>query len=396
MTLHFKDGSTMFDLTDPQLYARGDALSAFATLRKHSPVFWHSSGDKGFWAVLRYADVVKVSSDPALFSSALGSLLEDAPPSQKGSLITTDPPVHSNLRAAVEQPLMRKGIQHLESEVRKISKELIAGALLGKDVDFVPQVASQLPLRTFCRLLNIDRDEEPAILHLAEQMVDALETGSPEDLQKAGLNMGAYGLGLAQKHRHRGDVDLIGAILSARIDDQPLSDEMFSGLFMQLALAANETTRTLLCYSVETFARQPNLRSELRADISLLPGAIEEFLRKSSPIIYQRRTATRDCELGGQPIRAGDKLLMYYPSANHDEEQFPDPMRLDIRRTPNRHLAFGAGEHFCLGARLARMEARVFLEEFLYAVTAIRTTGEPIFFPTDKAVIYRRLPVRLD
>jgi cytochrome P450 len=356
------------NLTDPQLYLRGEALSIFAELRARSPLFWQTLEADGYWAVLGYDEVLRVSSEPALFSSARGSLLEDAPPAQKGSLITTDPPAHARLRTAVEKPLMRKGIQHLEAEVRQISRELIGAALQRGSIDFVADVASQLPLRTFCRLMNVDRDEEPVILDLTEKMVDALETGSPQDLQDAGLRMGAHGLMLAQKHRQRGEVDLIGAILSARVDGEPLSDEEFSGLFMQLALAANETTRTLLCYSVECFADDPGLQRELGEDRTLLPGAIEEFLRRASPIIYQRRTATQDVDLAGRQVRAGQKLLMYYPSANHDETRFADPLRLDIRRTPNRHVAFGTGEHFCLGARLARMEARVFLEEFLDAV----------------------------
>jgi cytochrome P450/pimeloyl-ACP methyl ester carboxylesterase len=375
------------DLYSPDTYAAGAPYSEFARLRRERPIHWQETpGGGGYWALTKHADVVEVSRNPELFSSARGFVvIEELAESQlammRMSLLGMDPPEHARLRRTILGAFTPRVVTALEPRVREITREILSRAADHEDVEFVEEVAGDLPMQVIGELLGVPEAERGRLRGWAAQLTGSqdsdLNPGGADAAPAASIEMAIYAIGLAQSRRGGVGTDLTTLAVNAQVDGHSMSDAEFGGFFVQLATAGNDTTRNLLSQGLRLLLEHPDQLESLRRDESLIPGAVEEMLRYESPLHYFRRTATRDTELRGQAIRAGERVVLYYGAANRDPDVFPDPERFDVRRAPNPHLSFGFGEHFCLGAALARLEARVFFEELLRAFPRIELTSAP-------------------
>lgn len=388
---------TAADIYSPDVYADGPPHELFAELRRTQPVFWQEIPNKrGYWAVLRYEDVVHVAREPVLFSAAAGGIvLEDLTEEQlemmRMMLLSMDPPRHRDYRRPLASSFHAKVIAGLEDQVRSITREIMASAGDQGHVEFVHDVTAKLPSQVIGELMGLPREDWPKIQGLAEQV-----TGEVEQAATASIEMAMYAIGFAQLRRTEAPrEDLTNLILSEEFGGQPMSDIDFGSFFVQLVTAGNDTTKTMLSSGLLALIQHPDQMEELRADPSLTTKAVDEILRWANPIHYFRRTATEDTELGGTAIKAGDKIAMIFTSANRDEAVFDDPQRFDIHRDPNPHLAFGTGEHACIGLHLARLEGRVFFEELLATFPAIELTGLPVRLRSNLNNSLTSLPVRL-
>lgn len=398
------------DLYSPEVYLDGPPHELFAELRRTSPVHWQDMpGEPGYWAVLTHADVEHVARQPTLFSASEGGVvLENLDAvrleQMRGMLLAMDPPRHREVRQPLVRRFMPKVIAALEERVRQISRVIVADAVERGDVEFVHDVAGLLPSRVLGELMGLPQEDWEHIHALAEQVThgqdpDYAPPGGGDPDTDGTVEMAVYGMQHAARRRGTLDdeplEDLTTVLLTESFGGTPMSDVDFGVFFVQLVTAGNDTTQTMLSSGLLALLRHPDQLADLRADPALIPGAIEEILRWANPLHYFRRTATADTELHGVPINNGDKVAMYYTSANRDDLVFDDPDRFDIRRSPNRHLSFGTAEHFCLGAHLARLEGRVFLEELLATFGTIELTGEPVRVRSNLNNALKRLPVRL-
>jgi cytochrome P450 len=374
------------DIFDPDTYVDGPPHETFAHLRRTDPVHWQQTADgSGCWAVLRHADVAQVARHPSLFSaSAGGVVVEDLDPEQlammRMMLLAMDPPGHAQYRRPLLPHFSRQAIAALEDRVRAISREVLVAAGAAGDVEFVHGVCAKLPSQVIGELFGIPRHDWGRIQRWAELSTSGqdADVSGGEDPGSGAVEMAMYAIEFAARRRNDQPVDdLTSVILGTEFEGGTMSDVDFGSFFVQLATAGNDTTKTMLSSGLHALLQHPDQLAAVRADPSLLPGAVEEILRWANPLHYFRRTATEDTELSGTKIAAGQKVAMLYTSANRDEDVFEDPQRFDVRRDPNPHLSFGIAEHFCLGAHLARLEGRVFFEELLGKFPTIEVTGEP-------------------
>jgi cytochrome P450 len=362
-------------LIDDEFYA-GDPFPQYARLRDEAPVVWNDT--KGFWAVSRWDDVMAVSTDPETFCSGRGILVMeigahyDSPP----TMMHTDPPEHAVYRKLVQPGFAPGRMRALEADVRRRAKPLVDEIQPGRPVDFVETVAVPFPLYIISALLGI-RDEDWQRLFEWSEAVIPGATDWPEE-KRAALQADMHETLLATTVARRTDPrdDLISVLAQVEIEGRRLSDAELTMFLVQLLVAGNETTRNMISGGLVALADRPADWARLRRDRSLVPTAVEEMLRWTTPVISFMRTATRDAQLGGQSIRDGDPVLMLYASANRDDRQFGATAdRFDIGRDPNNHVAFGFGPHFCIGATLARIEARVLLEELLDRFETVERAG---------------------
>ena len=367
------------DLYDPDGYVDAPPHEAFERLRREQPVYWQDMPDgTGYWAVLKHADVVEVSREPRRYSAQVGGVvLEDQPPEQleqtKNMLLMMDPPRHSALRRDTAPQFKARAMARLETRVRAICRSIMAKGAEIRDVEFVHDLAAMLPSQVFGELLAIPESDRAQINRWAEmttggQDPDVNPDGYASGESEGSVAMAMYGMEYARQRRGQGGDDVGARLLATEIEGRPMSDLEFGYFFVQLVTAGNDTTRTMLSSGTLALVQHPDQLAAVRADRGLGAGAVEEILRWANPLHYFRRTATADTVLHGQPIAAGQKLGLIYTSANRDEDVFADPHRFDIRRNPNPHLSLGIAEHFCLGAHLARLEGRVFLEELVERV----------------------------
>ncbi len=390
------------DLVDLGSYADGPPHDQLRWLRANDPVHWHAERDgPGFWAVVRYDDVVQVSRDAATYSSfAGGSMLADSPPEflagMRLMMLNMDPPQHTKLRALVNKGFTPRMVADLEGRVRGLARQIVDAVVLRGACDFVTDVAGELPSYLIAELVGIPLDDGRRLYALTERMhTVALGPEGIAEGQAAFGEMMAYASDLRAAKAARPGADLASALVAAEIDGQRLSELEFDMFFMLLINAGGDTTRNLVAGGMLTLLRHPDQLAGLRGDPRLRASAIEEMLRYQSPVQHFRRTATRDTTLGGRSIRAGDKVVMFYTSANRDEERFPDADRFDVARTPNEHVAFGGGgTHYCLGASLARLEIRAMFDEVLARLDAIELDGPVIWLPSTFINGTRRMPVR--
>lgn len=398
--------SLAYDLYDPDGYVAGPPHELYARLRREEPVAWQDmEGEPGYWMVLRHADVTRVARDPQTFSAAVGGvMLENLPPESlammQDMLLAMDPPRHLTYRRNVSPEFTPKVMGRLEGRIREICRTIMADAA-DRDLDFVHDVCAKLPAQVVGELMGIPREDWARIHRWSEmnsggQDPDNQQSGYAADAAMgATVDMAMYAIELFGKRRAEPAEDLTTLMLSVELDGEPMTDVKFGSFFVQLVTAGNDTTRTMLSSGLHALLQHPDQLAELRADHSLIPGAVEEILRWANPLHYFRRTATCDTELGGAAISAGDKVAMIYTSANRDEAVFLRPQEFDIHRDPNPHLSFGTGEHFCLGIHLARLEGRVFFEELLDHFPTIELTGEPQRQRSNLNNTLKRLPVRL-
>ncbi|MBM3658941.1 MAG: cytochrome P450 [Actinobacteria bacterium] len=394
------------DIYDPDGYVAAAPHEVFAYLRREHPVFRQEMPDGTFyWAVMRHADVVEVSREPLRFSAQVGGVvLQDMEPERleqsKNMLLMMDPPRHTALRKEVAHLFKARAIARLEGAIRKVSGEILGRAAEQGDVEFVHDVASNLPSQVFGEMMRIPVEDRADINRWAEQTTSGSDPDVNPDNYAAGdsegsVQMAAYGYEYAVRRRDEEGDDLGLALLRTEVDGQPMTDLEFAYFFVQLVTAGNDTTRTMISSGLYELLQHPDQMAMLRADRSLIPTAIEEILRYANPLHYFRRTATEDTEIAGQPIAAGEKVAMIYTSANRDERVFADPDRFDITRSPNPHLSFGIAEHFCLGVHLARLEGRVFFDEMLTRFPAIEQTGDAARFRSNLNNALKVLPIRL-
>jgi cytochrome P450 len=395
---------SMIDIFDPDTYVNGPPHEVFAELRRSDPVHWQEMADgTGCWAVLRHADVAHVARHPVVFSaSAGGVVVEDLEPEQlsmmRMMLLAMDPPGHAQYRRPLVPHFGRQAIAGLEPRVRAICREVLAAAGERGDVEFVHDVCAKLPSQVIGELFGIPRDDWGRVQRWAELSTSGqdAEVSGGEDPGSASVAMAMYAIEFAGRRRAAPPLDdLTSLILGATFGEGTMSDVDFGSFFVQLVTAGNDTTKTMLSSGLHALLIHPDRLAAVRADPSLLAGAVEEILRWANPLHYFRRTATEDTELAGTKVEAGQKVAMLYTSANRDEDVFDDPHRFDVRRDPNPHLSFGIAEHFCLGAHLARLEGRVFFEDLLATFPTIEPAGEPARVRSNLNNSFKRLPVHL-
>ncbi len=393
--------TTTFDpkLYDPDTFVPGVPFEAFARLRREAPVFRQvAPTGTPFWVLTKYADVVHVSQDSATFSSARGTNIEDINGGTELMMLNMDPPRHTKLRNLVSKGFTPKMVRELEPHVREITNAIIDKVAKRGECDFVTDIAAELPLAVIAELIGVPDDEQHKIFHWGNQMVgmeDPEYGTSHETAMNAAMAMFAYAEQLASQRREHPRSDLVSVLIDAEVDGEQLTPLEFNVFFMLLSVAGNETTRNLTSHGMLALFDHPEQKERLLADPSLMPAAVEEMLRWGSVVMYFRRTATREVEISGQRIGPGEKLTMWYISANRDEEIFPDGDVFDVGRSPNNHVAFGGGgAHFCLGASLARLEIRILFEELLRRLPDIEQAGPAARLRSNFINGIKHLPVR--
>jgi cytochrome P450 len=388
------------DLFSSKTYLDGIPHDAFRTLRQHSPVhwveetpqlqptaagIWQEVSGPGYWAVTRYADVVHVSRNPAIFSSWQGGTQIVDPPtemdlaSMRQMMLNMDPPEHSKLRRIVQKAFVPRAVERLQQSVEDNARDVVGAFREKGGGDFVEEVAAELPLRVLADVLGMPQSDRHLLFEWSNKLIgfEDPEYGGngPMEFVGAFMEMLNYGNTIAEDKRANPTDDLISMIANGEVDGERLSQLEFNMFWFLLVIAGNETTRNLISGGTQAFIDHPDQRERLRTDRSLMPTAVEELLRYVTPVIHFRRTATEDTEVAGQAIEAGQKVVVYYVSANRDETVFPDPDTFDVSRSPNEHLAFGVGPHFCLGAHLARLEIRTMFNELLDKVPVLELAG---------------------
>jgi cholest-4-en-3-one 26-monooxygenase len=378
------------DLLSPDSFVGGVPHEWFTYLRRQAPVYKHPEpGGPGFWVVTRYDDVVQVGRDSQTFSSenergGVVQLRDDKIDDfNRGGrmMLTMDPPDHTRYRSLVNKGFVPRMINALAPHIREITRGIIDRAIdKGDQCDFVVDVAAELTLQVIAELLGVPLEDRHNVFQWSNRMIGSEDPEyaiSDELVRQAQIEMFMYANALAAKRREEPRDDLVTTLFNAEINGDRLSEMDFNLFFLLLAVAGNETTRNALSHGVLTLIQHPEQYRMLVDDPSLVPSATEEILRWASPVMYFRRNVTCDTQLRGQPIKAGDKVSIWYISANRDEEIFDDPFRFDITRSPNEHVAFGGGgAHFCLGANLARMEINILLEELVKRVPAPKVAGD--------------------
>jgi cholest-4-en-3-one 26-monooxygenase len=392
------------DLVDPDTYREGLPHHEFARLRASEPVAWRDEiQGSGYWAVTRYRDVVGVLRNPPVYSSwRRGALLND-PPEEflaklREGMMHRDPPDHARLRALVSQAFNPHRVSELERRVARYARRLVDEARGGGGFDFATEIAEKMPLFVICETLGIPAADRQALYGLTARMLGS-ELADPAQALRDGIaaaeELRAYGAGLGRARRAEPVDDLVSELVTAEIDGQALTDGEFQAFFMLLFNAGTDTTRSLLCHGLDLLLDRPAVVDRLVAEPALLPGAVEELLRLVSPVIHLRRTANRDTELAGVRIAEGDKVVVFPPSANRDAAVFADPERLEPARTPNPQIAFGFGPHYCLGAPLARLEARYVLGELLPRLNRVERLGPIVTARSNFVRRVRSLPIAI-
>jgi cholest-4-en-3-one 26-monooxygenase len=373
------------DLTDLDVFEQHTPHEWFRLLRKEAPVHWHEEKDgPGFWAITKYADLKWISKNPGLFSSERqGSLREDPTPESlpliRNIMLNMDPPRHRRHRALVDLAFRKRHVQALRPHIQDIVKRIINGVIEKGECEFVEEVAAILPMEVICEMMGVPTEDRRRVYEIGNSLVgsddpELQDDGKPRardsmNAQEAFAEMFMYADKLLEQARKHPSDDIAAALINAEIDGHKLSDDDFRFFFLLLLVAGNETTRTVTTNGMIALLENPDQLAALERDPDLVDSAVEEILRFAPAVHGFRRQATADVELRDRKILENDKVMLWYASVNRDEEVFADPDTFDVRRHPNDHLAFGVGEHYCLGANLARLELR---EIFRGIVTRFR------------------------
>lgn len=390
-------------------WARAVPYDQFDLLREQAPVFWHEHPEfRGFWAVTRYDDVRAISRDHQTFSTELGSTFladydEAALELVRMTLLNMDPPKHSRYRRLVSAGFTPKMIGRLVDHIDEKAGAIIDRIAEREEVEFVEEVAAELPLQVICEMIGVPDEDRHMVFDWSNRLVGGQDPDfrtSAADGEAAAAEIYAYCDVIVADRLANPRDDIMTALVHAEVDGDRLSAQELNMFFVLLCVAGNETTRNLLAHSLQALLERPDVTADLVAGIdddALWSSATEEFLRWGSAIHNFRRTTTRDTEIAGQPIAAGEKVVIYYPAANTDPAHFADPYTFDPRRTPNDHLTFGGGgAHFCLGANLARAEIKIMMREFLRRFPNVEAAGEHRRMRSDFVNGIKHLPVRLN
>ena len=392
----YAKSSSAIPLHSPDFYA-GDPYPGYRELRATAPVCWNDVTK--FWALLKYEDIRFVSSSPALFTSTKGITIPDPAmpsPVQEGTLIFSDPPRHRQLRKLINSGFTRRRVAVLEPKIRQIVRGILDGIEPGSVHEFAEEIAAPLPTRMIAELIGAPPDDWEQFRAWSDA---ATGTADPEIELDSFVAMGQlfeYFQKLIAARRAEPRDDLLSVLAEAEIDEHRLTDEDLLNFAFLLLVAGNETTRNLIALGTLALISHPDQRRLLVENPALIPGAVEEMLRWNSPVVHMARTAVADVEIRGQRIAEGDVVVMLYGSANRDEDVFgSDSEEFKVTRHPNPHIAFGCGEHSCVGAQLARLEATVMFEELLGRFPKLELVGDVDRMRATMVPGVKRMPVRL-
>jgi cytochrome P450 len=409
------------DVADPDTYTAGVPHATFQRLRRDDPVSWwpdDHAGGRGFWAVTRHADLLTVSRDVETFSSAQGIRLEEMDPEEtaaRRTMMELDPPEHTAYRRLVSKPFSRREVYAYEHAIRVLARAVVEEALAeATSFDFVDRIAKQLPMRMLGTLLGVPDEDGPWLVEQGDALLgntDPEFTTHPVDLvdteefrlvpfrSPAGLRLFAYAQEQARRRAAHPTDDVISDLLRPKIDGETLSEHEFNNFFTLLVAAGNDTTRYTMAAGMKALIERPDALAELRDAVvagnhELVTTGVEEIIRWGTVTMHFRRTATRDTELAGTAIAAGDKVVIWFVSADYDDAVFTDPFTFDLHRSPNPQVAFGLmSPHLCLGAQLARMEIKVLFEELLPRLADARITGPIDRLRSNFIAGIKRLPI---
>ncbi|MDZ4828484.1 MAG: cytochrome P450 [Actinomycetota bacterium] len=383
------------DLLDRDVFTKGVPHEWFTFLRREAPVYKHPEpGGPGFWVVTKYDDVVAVGRDGATYSShqkrggvvGLEGTVEQYQEftGDANLMLTMDAPEHTRYRKLVNRGFTPKQMRMLEPHLREMTNKILDEVIEKGECDFVVEVAAELPLQVIAEMIGVPQEDRHKLFEWSNRMIGSEDPEymvAESEVQQAQVEMFMYSNQLAQERKANPRDDIVSQLLTAEVDGDQLSEMDFNMFFLLLAVAGNETTRNSISHGIQAFCDNPEQYQKLVADPSLATPATEEIVRWASPVMYFRRNVTRDTELRGQQIKEGDKVSIWYVSANRDEDIFDTPFTFDITRDPNEHVGFGGGgPHHCLGANLARMEIRLLLEEMARRMPELEATGpsEPL------------------
>ena len=401
------------DLTDHARFAERVPHEMFEVLRREDPVHWQEERDgRGFWAITRHADITAVAKDWRTFSSERGGTsLQDLAPEEleaRKSMLDMDPPPHNKLRAIVNKDFTPRAVAVFADRIRELFDGVLDDALEKGGVEFVADVAAELPMRVFAEMLGAPQSDHRYLVELGDRLLgqDDPEYAIDPEVAKANrhlpfsnpaaLEMFEYGRKLAEERRENPRDDIVTKLVEAEIDGRRLSGHEYDVYFLLLAVAGNETTRHSISQGVLALIENPDQLQRLRDDPALLPLAAGEVLRWATPVHHFRRTATSDVEFGGKQIKEDDKLALWYISGNFDEEVFDRPYEFDVGRDPNPEMTFGpGGPHFCTGAHLARLEVEIVFTEMVKRVAKFELAGEPERLQSNFFNGIKRMPLRL-
>jgi len=374
------------DLNDPDNFVNGTPHHWFKELRQGDPVHWHEEQNgPGFWCITKYEDVKTISRNPLLFSSWIGGTnIEDRDEASLAGMrmimLNMDPPQHVKFRRIVQRGFTPQMVAKQETYLRGLAKRIVDAVAHRDECEFVEELAAELPLQVICELMGVPQEDRKLIFELSNKLIGF---GDPEfqnteaDARDASAQMFGFAMKLAEKYRKEPADNLTTALLLTEADGEKLSEIEFCSFFLLLLVAGYETTRTVTTNGMKALLDHPDQLRRLAANPALVPQAVEEFVRFDPAVHYFRRTATDESVLRGRKIAKGQKVVMWYPSANRDEEVFSEPDRFDVGRENNQHLAFGIGKHFCLGANLARLELVVIFQEMLKRLKNPRLAAPP-------------------
>lgn len=400
------------DLKDPDLYADRAPHDVFDMLRADRPVYWNAERDgPGFWALTRYADIVEVSRNPAMFSSAYANGghrifnenevgLTGAGESAIGiPFISVDPPVHTQYRKYIMPAVSPGRLAGIEERIRERCLALVERIPLGETVDVVPLLSAPLPLLTLCELFDLPPEMWTKLYDWTNAFVgedDPDFRRSPEAMQQTLAEFMAFAARLFEERRTSPGEDLATLLATMEVHGEPVAFPEFVGNLILALVGANETTRNSLSHSIAAFSDNPAEWRKLRDDPDLVKNGVREMVRHASPVMHMRRTAMADTEIGGQPVARGDKVVMWYIAANRDPAVFADPQRFDIARGNIQHLGFGTGQHVCVGSRLAEMQLRVAFGILAERVKSFEVMAKPRRFRSNFINGLKNLDVRMD
>jgi cytochrome P450 len=384
--------SERFHLVDPDDYAaHGYPHDIWTRLRREDPVHWWEQGEgRPFWAITKHADITTIGKRPDLFLNGprlVMSHLPERPPMDgfPPTLIQMDNPQHTTYRNLISHRFRPAALRRMHADIEKIGKEIVDALIEETDegtCDFVQRVSAPLPIAVIAWMLGVPKSDWNLLFDWTNRTIGSgdpeyqQEGKTPEETARtAMIELFTYFAKLVEERKKRPDDDLISVFTQARVDGQPLPPMDVLALCLIIVIAGNETTRNATSGGMLAFIQHQGELRKLQRDVSLLPKAVEEVVRWVSPLIHFARTATQDFELRGKTIRAGDALALFYPSANRDEAIFEDPFTFRIDRHPNRHLGFGVGEHFCLGAHVARLELQIAYKHLLPRIEEIELAG---------------------
>ncbi len=406
-------GEAYADITDPDVYVTGVPHATFKRLRNEDPVSWWEpkDGGRGFWAVTRYDDAIEVSHQPEIFSSAKGIRLEDMDEEElaaRKTMMEMDRPEHTDYRRLVQPPFLPRSINANEDAIRKLARKVINNVHSETEFDFVEEIARKLPMQMLGALLGVPEEDYQWLVDMGDALIgnaDPEFTDHPVDL----VDTDAYRLmpfrspyskdlfdyaGEQAKANHQDN--LIAYLLEVKRDGEHLTENEFKNFFTLMVAAGNDTTRYTMAAGMDALLQNPEQHKLLSQNPDMIDTAVEEMLRWGSVTMHFRRTATEDIHLNGADIKAGDKVVMYYISADFDERQFPNPYAFDIQRNPNAHMAFGLkSPHKCLGEHLARVEIKILYEELLPLIDEVEIAGPIERLRSNFISGIKHLPIRV-